>query len=151
MTTTYQNLLGHCRPLALMLFLCLMGTLSLQAQQSPLVGSWTFDAGPSFSGIPGDIQEHLDSLPSVRASVYAGYTGRTLVFGADGSFQQSLPNGASLSGSWSVSAGVLYLQHGNGHQLALQIIQLDTGSLVLSPQGTDGARPMVPQLYFTKN
>ncbi|UJH66379.1 hypothetical protein [Allomuricauda sp. SCSIO 65647] len=138
--------------LFLVLILCALGTFSLKAQQSQLVGTWTFDADPSFSSIPADIQQHLDTLPSLKATVMAGYAGRTLVFMANGSFQQSLPNGATLSGNWSVSAdNVLQLVHVNGHVLEQQITQLTSGTLVLLQAAEGDARPMVPLLQYTKN
>ena len=67
------------------LFMTLMGLNSVSAQEDhPIVGSWGFNEGPSFARIESNIKEKMDSIPSIRTQVFAGYQGRVISF---------LPNG----------------------------------------------------------
>ncbi len=116
-----------------------------------LIGSWTFQQGPSFARITPEFKERLDDDPQLKSNVFAGYIDRIMTFNANGTFSQRIGSGAEMNGTWQLQDDVLTITDASGNLWIQQVNRLDQNQLILD-QGDQGeAKPVIPQLYFFKN
>ncbi len=131
-----------------------MATIGIRAQSQPhpIVGNWIFDEVSSMAQMNLEVKQHLDSLPQLRTQVLSNYIGRTMHFIEDGSYQQLMTNGNSLTGTWSILApDVLLITDGSGNVLQQQIVTLSPSTLILKHPVLGDTRPLFNQVHFTKN
>lgn len=132
----------------------LMTTIDLksQTQPHPIVGSWTFNETASFPKMNIEVKQHLDSLPQLKTQVLSNYVGRVMTFNTNGTYQQFMTNGSSLSGTWSIDpSNLLVIDYGNGNVLQQQIVTLNPATLILAHPVLGDTRPLFRQIHFTKN
>ncbi|WP_127019796.1 hypothetical protein [Flagellimonas beolgyonensis] len=125
---------------------------TINAQDNNYIyGTWTFSDGPSFSRMSLDIKQHTDTIPGLKAEILSAYTGRRMTFSPNGDFEQSMASGERLFGKWAIIGNVLELYDPQGNSYSLLIGEIKSNRLVLIPPTSNDARPILPELYFTKN
>lgn len=126
----------------------------IQAQQfdaNDLVGSWTFQEGPSFARITPEQKVMLDENPGMRDQIFANYINRTMAFAADGSFSLVNDSGFQLNGTWQLQGSILTIADPAGNLWIQDLIRLDQNQLILDQRNRGEAEPIIPQLHFFKS
>ncbi|WP_190808400.1 hypothetical protein [Flagellimonas sp. S3867] len=139
--------------------LILMGFIiqGLHAQQNPdpqiLVGTWTFSDAPSIAKMPPDIQLDLTTSSDLQSHVANFYTGRQLLFEANGTFSIVLITGQRFDGQWSLQGSTLTIVGNDGSVTSHQVGAVDSTTLLLLAEvgSNPDSRPLFPELYYLKN
>lgn len=140
------------------LLLVFLVPLSSNAQEQktieePLVGSWLFNNQSSFAKMESKIKAKYDSISTERKQrIESFYTGRKMHFKADGSFEQTLPDGRKSTGTWilNTQTGSIEVTASNGRVHLQKILKLTQTKLVVQPKGINRGIMILPELHFTK-
>lgn len=142
--------------LLLFITVLLSGSIKLHGQKvkdvSVLIGTWTFNQGPSFAKIRSELNTQLDSTPEVKSQIISAYVGRKISFYVNGDYLQVLADGRSVSGTWVLDpSNLLSITSANGGVYQQQIIALSNGRLVIAPIVTGDNESIIPEWHFIKN
>jgi len=130
--------------------LILQGTLAQQSKAT-LTGTWTIDMDGTYAQIDQDIKAQMEMMPEIKTTVLAAYQGRSLSFGADGTYVQQQANGPKITGKWQLQGRTLHIDDGQGHKQQQELAQLTSEKLVLLQPRLGDTRPYFSQLHFIKN
>ena len=140
--------------IVLVLFLGFTAKVSSQETSTLLTGTWTFDYQESVQQMDAASKMHLDSVSSVRrARIEQSYIGRLITFNTDGSYLQTLSNGHTANGTWTLSEDSQYviITDPNGNQYTQQIQSISATQLILKPILESNVRMIIPQWSFVKS
>ena len=132
-------------------FALLLYVVHMNGQEShPIEGTWIFNGNSSYARMATDMQTHLDTIPDLRSKFYADYEGRTMIFLPNGNFVQVMGSGMHLNGTWTVEGSALIIRNSDGDSFYQEIGELTESSLVLLLPSYGEAKPLLPELHFTK-
>lgn len=142
--------------LTIIILLGLINSVNMSAQESSsegtsLLGTWTFNVGPSFARMSPDIKSQMDERPDLKGAIFSAYEGRTVSFLENGDYVQAMANGKVLYGKWSLNNNVLRITSPEGANFEHPILELKSSRLVLGVLSSGEARPYLPELYYNKN
>lgn len=128
--------------------------ISAQTTQEQLIGTWVFNYDASFAKIDSNAKTHLDKMDiSRKERLENAYKGRTITFGADGSYLQQLADGRKVFGTWVLSGNGkdILVKNPEGKELNLKIKTLNSTSLILNPNDLGKGKSMLSDWHFSKN
>lgn len=117
-----------------------------------LVGTWTFDHNVSMAKVVSTMQRQLDTVPQLKQQLRALYEGRKMFFGPNGEYVQSLADGRSVSGIWSLAPdNVLTVTNAAGASMKQQLAYLGRNRLTLIPIVSGDTQALISEWHFKKD
>ncbi len=123
-----------------------------QTTSQDLLGSWTFNYDESFTKMEHKSKSLLNRMSDIQKQrLESLYRNRVVQFQADGTYVQILSDGRTINRQWRIVNGQLIIEDGNGNSDAMDIIKVDSSTLILKPKNKGQAKALIDKWHFVKN
>lgn len=140
------------------LFACLF--LSLQATQvvaqqmstEDITGDWKLQYNASVAKMGNDLKTHFNGMSATqKSSLKKLYEERVFSFNTNGNYTQTLKDGRSVSGTWSLASNKLTMTDSSGKSLQFTVLSVDNSKLVLKALDDGNTKMLLSEWHLTKN
>ncbi len=135
--------------IVLMALMALMAFNTVQAQEHPLIGIWTFDYTTTLRAAAGDGKIGYDAMEaSEKERVRSFYEGRRFAFNDNGSYQMQQADGSLRGGQWAFSSNRDEIILSDGQQRFTYSISFVSDFLKMRLEGEKGEAALLRDWYL---